>query len=310
LFTLAARPRALTFALGVHGDPSCFPWPACRRSLDFSENPKIRTYLVLKSLTARGAVKRMDFMNILSTRSLKNVTAVLAAALITIPSFAQTTSPAPKTKAPARASDTAKPAAPAALSATGVSTTASSPATTSAQPNEAEMMKQMMELAKPGENHKLLATLAGTWSYDVTMWMNPGAPPTKSTGTAVRKAIMDGRYFSLDVAGKMKMPGADGKMKDMEFKGMGIEGYDNAKKKFVATWCDNMGTGFALSEGSYDAATKTFTYTGDYEMMPGMKTKFREVIKLADANHHSFEYYEDRGAGEAKTMEINYTRKK
>jgi uncharacterized protein DUF1579 len=240
-------------------------------------------------------------MNTLSTRSLKNVAAVLAAACITIPSFAQTTNPAPK--------DAQLTAAP----PTNAAVTAAQPSNaklTAAQPNEAEMMKQMMELAKPGENHKLLASLAGTWSYNVTMWMNPGAPPSKSTGTAVRKAIMGGRYFTFDVAGKMKMPGADGKMKDMEFKGMALEGYDNAKKKFVATWCDNMGTGIFMSEGSYDAASKTFTYTGEMEMMPGMKTKVREVMKVVDADHHNFEYYEDRGTGEAKTMEINYTRKK
>jgi hypothetical protein len=31
---------------------------------------------------------------------------------------------------------------------------------------------------------------------------------------------------------------------------------------------------------------------------------------VADANHHTMEYYEDRGAGEMKSMEIAYTRKK
>src|SRR5438045_7067247 len=35
----------------------------------------------------------------------------------------------------------------------------SAPATTTASPNEAEMMKEMMELAKLNENHKLLADL-------------------------------------------------------------------------------------------------------------------------------------------------------
>jgi hypothetical protein len=70
-----------------------------------------------------------------------------------------------------------------------------------------------------------------------------------------------------------------------------------------------MGTGIMISEGTYDAASKTFTYTGEYEMMPGMKAKVREVIKMAD-NHMTMEYYEDRGQGETKSMEINYTRKK
>ena len=221
-------------------------------------------------------------------------------------SFAQT--PSSKTS-PA---DVIKPAAPAASNPASSSPAAATTRrpTQPAQPNEAEMMKQMMELAKLNENHKLLASMAGTWSYNVTMWMAPGAPPNKATGIAVRKAMMDGRYFSLDVSGKMMMPGADGKMKDMQFKGMGIEGYDNVKKKFVGSWIDNMGTGIYLMEGTYDAATKTFTYNAEMEMMPGMKTKVREVLKIVDADHHNFEWYEDRGGQEMKTMEINYTRKK
>ena len=84
------------------------------------------------------------------------------------------------------------------------------------------MMTQMMELSKPNENHKLLADLAGTWSYTVKFWMNPdpNAKPEESKGTAVRKSMMDGRYFVMDVTGKMQMPGPDGKKKEMTFKGM------------------------------------------------------------------------------------------
>ena len=190
-------------------------------------------------------------------------------------------------------------------------TTASSPATTttSAAPS-ADEMKMMMELAKLNENHKLLAETAGTWSYTVKVWMDPKAKPSESTGTATRKAIMDGRYVSGDYSGKFKMPGADGKMTEMNFIGMSMDGYDNVKKKFVSGWVDNMGTGIMTLDGTYDAATKTFTYTGDYEAMPGMKSKVRQLIKFADKDHMSMEYYEDRGQGEMKSMEITYTRKK
>jgi hypothetical protein len=185
-------------------------------------------------------------------------------------------------------------------------------AAVSGQPNEAEMMKQMMELAKLNENHKLLTDCNGTWSYIVKMWMNgdSSSKPQESKGTAVRKSIMDGRFVEMNVTGKMEMPGADGKMKSMTFKGHGMEGYDNVKKKFVGTWMDNMGTSIMMSEGDYDPATKTFTYNSEMEPMPGMKTKVREVLKLEDKDHMTFEWYEDRGGQEAKTMEINYTRKK
>ena len=43
------------------------------------------------------------------------------------------------------------------------------------------MMKQMMELAKLNDNHKLLADLAGSWSTSVKM-MEPGKEPTVSKG--------------------------------------------------------------------------------------------------------------------------------
>src|SRR5215469_9189724 len=161
---------------------------------------------------------------------------IVFAGLIAMPSFAQTsgTSPAMGT-APVGA--------------------ATAP---SGQPNPQEMMKQMMEMGKLNENHKLLADMDGSWNYAIKMWMNPdpNAKPQESKGTATRKSVMGGRYVEMDVTGKMQMPDETGKMKDMQFKGMGVEGYDNVKQKFVASWIDNMGTGIQFSDGTYDPATK------------------------------------------------------
>jgi len=168
----------------------------------------------------------------------------------------------------------------------------------------------MVEMSKLNENHKLLSSLDGNWTFAIKMWMNPdpNAPPQESKGTATRKSIMGGRYVMMDVTGKMQMPGEDGKMKDAQFKGIGLEGYDNVKKKFVASWVDNMGTGIEFSEGTYDPATKSFIYTMEMEPMPGMKSQVREVIKIADNNHMMLDWYENHGGQEKKTMEINYTR--
>jgi hypothetical protein len=230
-------------------------------------------------------------MNTLLT-PLRSLGTLLAAALLAVPAFAQDTSSSP-----------------------AVSAATSPVAAPSGQPSAADMqkmMQQMMELNKPGENQKLLAGLAGTWTYTVKFWMNPdpSAKPEESKGVATRKEVFGGRYFQLDVTGHMQMPGPDGKKKDFTFKGTSLEGYDNVAKKFVATWADNMSTGIMMSEGTYDPATKTFTYTSEAEMMPGMKTKIRELLKVVDNDHHNFEWYEDRGGQEVKTMEISYTRKK
>ena len=179
-----------------------------------------------------------------------------------------------------------------------------------APPDPAETMAKMAALGQPGENHKLLADLVGSWDCKVTFWMEPGAPPMVSSGTAVRKPIMDGRYFVMDTASKMQMPGPDGQMHPVDFKGMELDGYDNVKGKFFSTWIDSMGTSLILAEGSYDPASKTFTYHLEEEMTPGTKTKVRETVKVIDKDHHVFEWYEDRGGKEEKTMEITYTRQK
>src|SRR5438874_5126373 len=228
----------------------------------------------------------------MNTRIISALIASLAISIISSIASAQTPAPQPSTPPPSVTSP--------AISA---------PATTTASPNEDEMMKQMMELAKLNENHKLLADLAGSWSTSVKM-MEPGKEPTVSKGRVTYKSIMNGRYFVGDHSGSMKMPGADGKMKDFTFKGMSVDGYDNVKQKFTSSWMDNMGTGIMTMEGTYDPATKTFTYTGEMEMMPGMKTPVRSVVKITDKNHHTFEWYENRCGLEMKTLEINYTRKK
>ena len=234
--------------------------------------------------------------------------AVACTALLSTTALAQVPSPPPNV--PSIPSDSPGTSGLARPSNTSVTTApVAAPTTNSgAQPSHAEMMQMMEEMAKLNENHKLLAEMVGTWNYTVKMWMDPSAPPSESKGTATRKAEMGGRYFVMDASGKFQMPGPDGKMKTMDFKGRSTEGYDNAKKKFVSSWIDNMGTGIMLSEGTYDPSTKTFTFHASYDMAPGVQTKIRETLKIADKDHHTMEWFEQRGGHEVKTMEIAYTR--
>jgi hypothetical protein len=176
------------------------------------------------------------------------------------------------------------------------------------KPDDAQMMASMLEMAKPGENHKLLEATTGAWTYKVKWWMHPDAPPMESTGTTTTKSVMDGRYFISEHSGKMSMPGPDGKMMESAFQGMATEGYDNAKKKFVSSWIDNMGTGIIMMEGAYDPDTKTLTYRGEEQPLPNVKFAVRQVVKYTDRDHHTLEFYEVHGDKEARVMEIEYTR--
>jgi hypothetical protein len=234
--------------------------------------------------------KTIGVMNTLPVSRLFNLAALAAAALLVTPTFAQDEKKTSPTAATSPVAATQPKAA--------------------ASPDEADIMTAMLELAKPGDNHKLLASLAGSWTNVVKMWMNPDpkAPPIETTGTATRTPAMDGRYFIAEFKGTVQLPGPGGKMKELPFTGMSIEGYDNVKQKFVVTWIDNMGTGMEFFEGTYDPANKTFNYTSEIEPMPGMKTKVREVLTIIDSDHHKLEWYEDRGGTEARTMQIDYTR--
>ena len=86
--------------------------------------------------------------------------------------------------------------------ARGCIDSAAQPAAPTGQPNPQEMMKQMMEMSKLNENHKLLADMNGNWNYTIKFWMNPdpNAPPQESKGTATRKSVMGGRYVVMDVS--------------------------------------------------------------------------------------------------------------
>jgi hypothetical protein len=168
------------------------------------------------------------------------------------------------------------------------------------QNNDADM-KAMMAAATPGENQKMLAKSAGTWTAAVTMWMQPGAPPTTSTASATNEMIMGGRYLKSTNTGNMM---------GMPFEGVGITGYDNVKKQFVNSWIDNMGTGIMTMTGTWDAGTKSINFTGSMaDPMTGKDTPFREVLTFVDDDHQVLEMYSSMGGKEVKNMEIKFTRK-
>jgi hypothetical protein len=164
-------------------------------------------------------------------------------------------------------------------------------------------MKKWEEFASPSEGHAVLNDRVGKWNLKVKMIMDPSAPAEESTGTNDIKWIMDGRYLEDRTEGT-----ANGK----PFHGLGHSGYDNLKKKYVGTWIDNMGTGIGTYEGTYDAATKTFTYTSDMpDPMQGKYVKTRTTEKIVDKDHWIMSTFSPGKDGkEFMCMEIDYTRAK
>lgn len=153
----------------------------------------------------------------------------------------------------------------------------------------------------PGDMHKMLATQNGEWDAEVSMWMQPGAPPTKSAAVAKNEMILGGRY---------QMSKNSGTMMGMPFEGMSVVGYDNVKKMFVSSWVDNFGTGMMYMEGTWDDKTKTITFKGkSTDPMMGKEQDVKEIFQIIDNNTQKMEMFMIMGDNEFKMMEINYKRK-
>ena len=172
--------------------------------------------------------------------------------------------------------------------------------------SEADMQKAMMEAwmkaSTPGEAHKKLDGMVGTWDVTVKSWMAPGQPPMESTGTAVNAWILGGRWMEEKFTGTfMGMP----------FEGRGFTGYDNIKKQYVGTWMDNMSTAVMVSSGKGGSGnTYEFTSTMD-DMMTGKPQMITEKVTFTDADHHTMEMWGPGPDGKVyKSMEITYSRKK
>ncbi|HEU4684570.1 MAG TPA: DUF1579 domain-containing protein [Nitrospira sp.] len=163
------------------------------------------------------------------------------------------------------------------------------------------MMELWKKLATPGAPHQLLAGLAGSWTTATKEWMEPGKPPTESTGTAEMKMLLDGRFLYQQY---------NSQMMGQPFGGIGINGYDNLTKKYVTVWIDTMGTGMFFMEGTASSDGKTITLRGSHPEPGGGSMSHRAVWTIADADHQTFEMYGSHGKEkEMKLLEIAYTRK-
>jgi hypothetical protein len=181
------------------------------------------------------------------------------------------------------------------------------PGTPEAAKMAEEMEKKMMEAGMPGPEHQGMAKGAGTYDAEVKfldMKTGQWSPPMK--GTMTMEPIFDGRYMMMKYKGEMMM----GNGQKMPFEGMGIQGYDNTKKKYFSTWIDSMSTMMMKSEGTMEGNTVTLWGTMT-DPSSGQDIKCKEVVQHKDNDHMSYEMYCDMGGGnEMKMMDIQYTRKK
>lgn len=163
------------------------------------------------------------------------------------------------------------------------------------------MMEEYKKLATPGEPHKMMAHMEGSWETRTKSWEDPSQPPKESRGTAEMKMILGGRFLQQDVSGQMM--GAP-------FQGLEITGFDNIKQKFVTIWLDSMGTSIMMLEGTASPDGKTITQTSHVDDPIQGPMDLRAVTTIIDNNTFGFEMYgKDKTGKESKWMEMVYNRR-
>ena len=161
---------------------------------------------------------------------------------------------------------------------------------------------QMPPMPKPGPEHALFKTDAGTWDAVVEVAPAPGAPAQKSTGVEVNTVGCGGLCLITDFKGQMM---------GTPFHGHGVMTWDAAKKKYVGTWTDSMSVGMSITEATYDTSSKKFTGSMEGPDMTGQIVKSRSVSEHRNASTRVMTMYSPGPDGKEKEMlKITYTRRK
>lgn len=127
------------------------------------------------------------------------------------------------------------------------------PAAAEAPVGQAALAQMMAKMAAPGKPHEHLQEMVGKYKTKAT-WTIPGVEgAAPEEGTAEFQSILGGRYVTQEFHGKMM---------GEPMEGFGIMGYDNAAKKFVGVWVDNMSTAMMLTEGTLDEKSGVMHETG------------------------------------------------
>ncbi len=169
-------------------------------------------------------------------------------------------------------------------------------------PTPDAVLKALAEAGKPGPEHKKLQPFVGDWTFTLKLWTGPGQSPAELTGTVERKWIMGGRFVQETVKGEY-----GGK----SFEGMGLWGYDSARKKFtVVRVCGLCGT-ISNSLATYSASGTRFECaTEECCPLSGEKIKGRDEVILEGNDKIVTNVFKTVDGKEVKAVEVVSVRKK
>jgi len=160
-----------------------------------------------------------------------------------------------------------------------------------------------LKAASPGEPHLKLQSLAGNWNLTIKMPTGPEGRQSEVKGTVAYKSILGGRFIQEEA--KTELFG-------QPFEWVGMYGFDNYKKKFVAVWADNHNTIIENGEGDADESGKTISLVGETIRPGGAKEKFHWVVTFPTDGKLTIDMFTvtKEGARGPKMMELLGTKAK
>lgn len=166
--------------------------------------------------------------------------------------------------------------------------------------DEKAAMETMQKAATPGEAHRKLDAMIGTFDAKVKIWTDPSKPPVESPSTSENTWVLGNRWVQTK---------HEGTFMGQPFSGIGYTGYDNVMKKYVGTWMDTADTGMMTTKGTMTGNVMRATATMS-DPMTGKTAVSTMTTTLTDKDHYTIEMWDKLPNGKmAKVMEINYTRK-
>jgi hypothetical protein len=145
---------------------------------------------------------------------------------------------------------------------------------------------------KPGPEFDILKKLEGTWDAVIKF----GGQESKGTMT-----------YKLGPGGRWMVSEFQGDFGGEKFEGKGLDGYNPLKKKYVSVWIDSMSPSPLVTEGTYDADTKTVTMEGEGPGQDGKPVKHKTVSTWKDDDTIVFTVSQ---GGDEAMLTITYKRRK
>ena len=168
-------------------------------------------------------------------------------------------------------------------------------------------VKKLQQLAAPTAQHQMLASLAGTWNFTASFWVNENADPQMSGGAMTNEMAVGGRFLSSKTTLILNVGG-----QNIPYEGWGLLGYDSASNVFTSVWADTLHSGMITGTGKYNEKQKTIEEKGRFTLpLTGKEQSYRSELQREGDDAYRRTIFTTGASGrEFKVVDIEFKRRK